>query len=489
MIQIENVTFSYPDSSEPAIRNISIEIREGEFILIVGKSGCGKSTLCRTLNGLVPHFYGGTFSGSVTIDGIDTKKTSPSKLAGTIGMIFQDPENQLVMTNVENELAFGLENIGLPVEKIRERIEQYISYFGLRNFGNRFIPELSGGEKQKVALASILAMQPKYLILDEPTSQLDGENAQAFLESIKNLNVSMGITIILVEHRLERCLQYADRVIFMKNGKVEFDGKREEAIPYLKREKIIYPFSRTVDQLNPHQEVILEANDIWFSYGNSHVLRGLNLSARKGEILAITGANGSGKSTLLKNLNGLLKPEKGSVYLFGKNVSGRSTAELASLIGYLSQNPNDYLFEKNLQKELEFTLTNLRIAKTEWEERISWTLSILDLSKYRKTFPRDLSCGERERAALASILVAKPRILALDEPTRGLDQWNKAKLGQILKSLQREGVTTIIVTHDLRFIAEYASRVLKLHDGRLYEIPIDHIYPAVTGNNGGIIAS
>jgi len=489
MIRIENVTFSYPDSAETALKDISIEIREGEFILIVGKSGCGKSTLCRTLNGLVPHFYGGTFSGRVIIDGIDTRKTTPSKLAGTIGMIFQDPENQLIMTNVENELAFGLENIALPVEKIRERIERYSYRFGLNNLIHRFIPELSGGEKQKVALASILAMQPKYLVLDEPTSQLDEENARTFLEAIKNLNVSVGITIILVEHRLERCLQYADRLIFMKNGKVEFDGRREEAIQYLKSENLVQTFSRKVNQVNPHQEIILEANNIWFSYGNSHILKGLNLSVRKGEILAITGANGSGKSTLLKNLNGLLKPEEGTITIFGKDISGCSTAELAAEIGYLSQNPNDYLFEKNLQKELEFTLTNLNIAKAEWEERISWTLSILDLSRYRRTFPRDLSCGERERAALASILVAKPRILVLDEPTRGLDQWNKAKLGQTLQSLQREGFTTIIVTHDFRFIAEYANRVLRLHEGRLYEIPFERIYPVTAWNEGGTAAS
>jgi energy-coupling factor transporter ATP-binding protein EcfA2 len=475
MISVEAMTFTYAGSDCPVLKDVSTRISEGEFVLVVGRSGCGKSTLCRALNGLVPHFHGGLLSGRVLVDGRDTRKTPPSRFADLIGMVFQDPENQLVMTNVENEMAFGLENLGVPVSEMKERVIRYADYFDLRRFFQRFIPELSGGEKQKVALGSVLAMKPKYLILDEPTSQLDAENAALFLEFLTKLNKDFGVGIILVEHRLERCLPYADRVILMDEGRIVGDGPKDEVVPALKESGLLGTVSRMIADVAGNGDSLLSAKDIHFSYDQTPVLDGADLVLARGELVAITGANGSGKSTLIKQLNGLLKPQTGIVTLLGRDVSSVTTASIAKEIGYLGQNPNDYLFEETLEKELEFTLSNLGVDTKEWNERIEWTLSMLDLARFRGIFPRDLSCGQRERTALATILVGRPKILILDEPTRGLDYWSKTKLGSMLESLRKQGMAILLVTHDYRFIAEHATRILRLEGGRLLEVPVDQM--------------
>jgi energy-coupling factor transporter ATP-binding protein EcfA2 len=474
MISVEHLSFTYGGSTRPVISDVSLQFNQGEFAIIVGLSGSGKSTLCRALNGLIPHFYGGKMSGQVTVDGQDTKTTSPAKLAGSIGMVFQDPENQLVMTNVENEMAFGMENMALPKAEMSERIGYYSKYFDVARFFSRFIPELSGGEKQKVALASVLAMRPKYIILDEPTSQLDEETAALFLDFLHKLNTEQGVGIILVEHRLERCLRYAQRIVIMKDGAVAADGCCAEVMPKLREEGLIADFHRLAEE-DGRGDVVVSVHHVDFSYGTTPILNGLDLEVHHQEVLAVIGANGCGKSTLLKQLNGLLRPKQGSVAVLGRDIISTTTASLAHDIGYVGQNPNNYLFEDTLQKELEFTLKNLGIAKGEWRGRIDWALKVLNLERYRLSFPRSLSCGERERAALASIIVGKPKILILDEPTRGMDYWNKIKLASILDELRRQGMTTIIVTHDYRFVAEHATRVLYLNEGRLSEVPIEKV--------------
>jgi len=469
VIELDHFSFTYGGSSRPVLDDINLQIKEGEFVVVVGLSGSGKSTFCRAINGLVPHFYGGKVSGRVRVDGLDTRTAAPAKMARTVGMVFQDPENQLVMTNVENEMAFGMENLALPREEMRERVRQYSSYFDLERFFKRFIPELSGGEKQKVALASVIAMRPKYIVLDEPTSQLDEETASLFLSFLEKVNRDQGVTVILVEHRLERCLRFAKRIVVMKDGRIEVDGVPQEVAPHLQAMGLLTEIKGAA-RGGPSDDVVITARDISFGYNGTKVLDGLGLEVRKQEILAIIGANGSGKSTLLKQLNGLLRPAHGEVALMGQDISKVTTARLARDIGYLGQNPNNYLFEETLEKELEFTLRNLKVSKAEWEERITWALQVLNLERYRHTFPRDLSCGERERAALASIIVGRPKLLILDEPTRGLDHWNKSKLASIIDSLREQGMTTILVTHDYRFVAEHATRVLSLEGGALREV-------------------
>jgi energy-coupling factor transport system ATP-binding protein len=474
MIRMERFSFTYGGVGSPALNEVTLEVEEGEFVILVGPSGCGKSTLCRALNGLIPHFYGGDITGSVSVDDLEIRNTSPAKLAGIIGMVFQDPENQLVMTNVENELAFGMENLALPRSEMRSRVDQLALYFDLRRFLKRFIPELSGGEKQKVALASVLAMKPKYIVLDEPTSQLDEETAVLFLDFLKRLNREQGIGIIIVEHRLERCLRHAQRIILMEGGRIVLDGKPKDLMLALKEKGLIADFNRRAAH-DGNSSVVLSAHSLNFAYGEAKILNDLSLDVRSQEIVAIVGANGCGKSTLLKHLNGLLRPKAGKVMLMGQDIEKATTASLAGRIGYLGQNPNNYLFEETLTKELQFTLRNLKISGAEWEERIDWSLKVLDLERYREVFPRDLSCGERERAALASVIVGKPKILVLDEPTRGLDYGNKEKMASILDALREQGMTTILVTHDYRFVAEHATRVMKLEEGRLKDVPLEII--------------
>lgn len=472
MIEVKGLTFTYAGADVSTLKEVSLTVREGDFLLMVGKSGCGKSTLCRAMNGLIPHFYGGEMAGRVLIDGMDTRETTPAKLAERVGTVFQDPENQLVMTNVENEMAFGMENMGLPREEMKARVRQYAEYFDLSRFLHRFIPELSGGEKQKVALGSVLAMRPSYLILDEPTSQLDTKNAILFLDFLARLNKEFGVAVILVEHRLERCLQFARRVVYMEKGRILLDCDTDQAVRYLGDRGLLPAIAPRSDEIALGHPVV-KVDSLSFAYDHVPVLSDLNLRVARNEILAITGSNGSGKSTLLKNIMGLLKPGKGKVEALGEDVANTTPAKLARRVGFLGQNPNDYLFEETLQKELEFTLKNLKIEKKEWDERIRWALEMVDLVEYREHFPRDLSCGERERAALASILVGRPEVLILDEPTRGLDQWNKNKLGEVLEGLRNEGITTILVTHDFRFVAEHATRVAVLKDGQVRDVPLD----------------
>ncbi len=474
MIEMNHFFFTYGGATQPVLNDVNLRIEEGEFVMVVGLSGSGKSTLCRALNGLIPHFYGGSVSGTVTVDGQDTRVFSTAKLAGTIGMVFQDPENQLVMTNVENEMAFGMENLELAKKEMTERVNYYSQYFDIERFFKRFIPELSGGEKQKVALASVLAMRPKYIVLDEPTSQLDEETAALFLDFLHRLNREQGVAIILIEHRLERCLRFAKRVVLMEDGRIAADGNPDKVVPILYDKGLISDFRRQVKE-DGHNLIILSAKNLSFAYGQALILQNLDLDVMGQEVVAIVGANGSGKSTLLKHLNGLLRPKLGNVELFGKDIAKSTTASMAREIGYLGQNPNNYLFEDSLQKELEFTLRNLKIAKEQWPERIDWTLRVLDMERFRHSFPRDLSCGQRERAALASVIVGKPKILILDEPTRGMDYWNKMKLAAIIESLKDEGMTTVLVTHDYRFVAEHANRVLLLSDGRLSDLPIEKV--------------
>jgi energy-coupling factor transport system ATP-binding protein len=483
MIRMDDFSFAYSGTNKNVLSHVTLDIDEGEFVLIVGHSGCGKSTLCRAMNGLIPHFYGGKVSGHVYVDGRDTRKTLPAMLAGTVGMVFQDPENQLVMTNVENEMAFGMENLALPQGEMKERVAKYGEYFDLARLMKRFIPELSGGEKQKLALASVIAMRPRMIVLDEPTSQLDEETATLFLKFLQRLNAEQGIAIVLVEHRLERCLQYAKRIVFMRDGAVEMDGGTEKVVPHLRENGLLSDFHRVS---NGHRigGTVLRTEGLSFKYTDVPVLCGLDLDVREQEVLAIVGLNGCGKSTLLKHLNGLLRPWEGKVELLGKDIAGSTTASMAKDIGYLGQNPNNYLFEETLQKELEFTLRNLKIDKKEWAERISWTLNVLDLERYREKFPRDLSCGERERAALASVIVSKPKILILDEPTRGLDYSHKSKLASIMDNLRQQGMTTILVTHDYRFVAEHATRVLCLKDGKLEEMQIEGVIDLARSQQG-----
>lgn len=509
LFKIENLTYFYPETEQAALRNINLEIEEGEFILVAGGSGSGKSSLTRALAGLIPDFYGGRIGGKVFFKGKDIRAMDRKKLAREVGMVFQDPEKQIVQTHVEAEIAFGLENLGLSSEEMLRRVAEVICFMDLAQIRDSFTANLSGGQKQKLSLASVLAMQPHVLILDEPTSQLDPVSAEEILNLAKRLNEEMGFTVIMVEQRLERCFHLADRVLLMARGEIACDGSARDvareaikggmffippvarffaglnisSVPITvkegrklirshlqkneltgERRSVLCRKSVCVGKLTEHKSAV-SIKKLWFAYPEGReVLKDVSLDIKEGEFVAILGENGAGKSTMLKHITGMLKPDRGRIEVLGKDIGKDGFKGIRRSAAYLSQNPNDYLFQDTVEDELLFTLKNFGLKDLSVVNEI---LEKFQLSKYRKTNPRDLSSGERQRVALASVLVTGPRLIILDEPTRGVDFHLKAELGRFLQRETEGGGTVIVVTHDVEFAAEFAARTVMMFSGRI----------------------
>ncbi len=510
MIKIQNFTFYYGGAEKPALKNINLEIADGEFVLVTGPSAGGKSSLCRCINGLIPHFYGGKVTGSVEVQGLNTLQHSPKELATRVGMIFQDPENQLVTQDVEREIAFGLENLAFPRDLIARRIEESLDTLGISALRHRPLHELSGGEKQKIAIASVLALHPEILILDEPTSELDPKSAEEVLSIAQRLNDELGITVILIEHRLDRVIQHTDRLIVLDGGEIVVDGSTRQVLqenyqeisgggvgmpPIIKlahqleimgitdnktpltvkegRVMLQEVFQKIAGEL-PQQEKkginrpAIEVGKLWHVYPDGPAaLKNVSLAIGEGEFVAIMGRNASGKTTLVKHFNGLLKPTKGSVVIHGTDTGRATIAELARQVGFVFQNPNDHLFADTVEEEIGFALKNLGLENGEVRSRIDEVLGRFRLDKYRRQYPRALSGGEKQRVALASVLAVQPRILILDEPTRGMEYRLKSELMAFLRDYAGQGNTVILVTHDVETVAEYADRVLLLGEGKV----------------------
>ncbi len=509
LFEVENLTYFYSETEKAALDDISLEIGDGEFVLVAGGSGSGKSSLARALAGLIPDFYGGRIGGRVLFRGRDFRAMDRRKLAREVGMVFQDPEKQIVQTHVEAEIAFGLENLGLDNEEMLRRVAEVICFTNLEQIRDAFTANLSGGQKQKLALASVLAMQPHVLVLDEPTSQLDPVSAEEILNLVKRLNEEMGFTVIMIEQRLERCYHLADRVLLMEKGRITCDGTAREvarktikgctpfvppvarffagldvpSVPLTVKEgrkllrsclKDIKPALdrqpglhlsgiRGADQAVCSSAVTLK--NLWFTYpGGQEVLKDVSIDIKEGEFVAVLGENGAGKSTMLRQLTGMLKPDRGSVEVLGRDMSRNGFKEIRRHTAYLSQNPNDYLFQDTVEDELLFTLKNFGLKNLYIVDEM---LEKFHLSQYRKTNPRDLSSGERQRVALASVLVTGPKLIILDEPTRGIDFRLKAELGRLLQQEAERGCTVIVVTHDVEFAAEYAARAVMMFAGRI----------------------
>ncbi|WP_287189961.1 ABC transporter ATP-binding protein [Syntrophothermus sp.] len=509
LVKIENLTYYYPGTEKPALDRINLSIPEGQFVLVIGGSGSGKSSLLRVIAGLIPGFYGGKYGGRVYLDGTELRELDKRSLVQKVGIVFQDPEAQMVMTGVEQEIAFGLENLGLPPKLMRRRVMEVTEALSLTGSLSRFIPELSGGEKQKVALASVLAMQPEVLLLDEPTSQLDPVAGEEILTMVRRLNEENGITVVLIEQRLERCFHLADRVLVMDEGRIVYDHHAPEAmaewavrggtpfvpplpklfasvgsrsIPVTVKEGRRLLRNWTSDRGFPastcaegrlrvvkaeSKQPALEVQKLWFTYpGGSEVLRSVDLAIQPGKFVVVMGGNGAGKTTLLKNINGLLRPSRGRVIIVGRDTRMLPVEELAKTVGYLSQNPNDYLFMPTVRQEIEFTQKNLGVENDATGKQI---LNRLGLETIADRNSRDLSTGERQRVALASVLAARPELLLLDEPTRGLDYRLKEELGGILLELKAGGATVVVVTHDVEFAAEYADEIVLMAGGEVME--------------------
>ncbi len=508
MIRVEEFSFYYADSEKPALKDVNLSIHDGEFTLITGSSGSGKSSLCRCFNGLIPNFYGGKLEGRVEVQGLDVKDYPTSELAKKVGMIFQDPENQLVSTDIEREIAFGLENLGYPKSTIVKRIEESLDIVGISHLRRANMQELSGGEKQKIAIASVLVLHPEILVLDEPTSQLDPKGAEDILTITERLNDELGITVILIEHRLDRVIHFIDRLIIMHEGRITADGNPGEV---LRKEQIqktgigIPPVIRLAQHLqaresesvrlpltvkearimldrflrNPSKSISLEAEkykskkiieveNLYYVYpAGSTALKNVSLAVSEGEFVAIIGRNASGKTTLVKHFNGLLKPTKGKVTVMGINTLEATTADLAKNAGYLFQNPNEHLFADTVEEEIAFAAKHSNLTEYDIGLKIESTLKKFNLFEIKDQYPRSLSGGEKQRVALASVIVREPKILVLDEPTRGMEYGLKKELMDFLNDYRREGNTIILVTHDIETVAEHADRVILLSEGKV----------------------
>jgi energy-coupling factor transporter ATP-binding protein EcfA2 len=497
MIEFRGVTYSYPGTETPVLRNLSLEVEEGELLLVIGASGSGKSTLLRCLNGLVPHFYGGHLSGSVRVAGQDTVALGPRGMSRTVGFVLQDPEAQFVVDSVEDELAFSMENHNLGTTLMRKRIEEVLDQINIAHLRHRKINTLSGGEKQRVAIGAVLTLQPQVLVLDEPTSQLDPQSAEEVLTTLQKLNADLGLTVVLSEHRLERVVQYADRVLYLPGeGRRPVAGTPREVLAHvdltpplitLAKELQWQPMPLTIKEgrrfarslslprvngeawkepgspKRSARDAIINVDDVWFSYDGLEALRGISLSVRPGELLALMGRNGSGKTTLLKQIVALLRPERGRVELWGKDTRGQEVQDIARRVGFVPQDPGSLLFADTLREELDFTLRSHGLPGGGYQD----LLASLDLSRYENSYPRDLSGGERQRAALAAILVADPDIILLDEPTRGLDYYQKQSLSNFLAQKQAAGKSVVMSTHDVELVAQCADRVVIMGDGQI----------------------
>jgi energy-coupling factor transport system ATP-binding protein len=503
MISCQNLTFTYPDSNQPAIRGVNTKISQGSLALVVGPSGSGKSTFLRCLNGLVPHFSGGQIEGSLVVNNLNPVLESPRIMSQHVGFVFQDPEAQFVVDRVEDEIAFALENEAFPQTEMRNRVEEVLELLHLTNLRNRRLETLSGGERQRVAIAAALALKPAVLVLDEPTSQLDPGSAQDVLEILVQLNRSLNLTVLVAEHRLERILPYCNQIIAFDSSlegvlsgpprqvldQIELNppmiklGKElvwkplpltlKEGITFAKEFKPSSSYLPTI-----HQETTLPTslfmnfNDLEVRYGQRLVIKNLNLEVYCGEILVLMGPNGAGKTTLLRTAIGLVRPYNGTIEIKGKNINKQSVAEICRQVGYLPQDPNSLLFADSVLDELIITINNHTPIKDDNQRAVETQKSLalltnLGLVDQAGAYPRDLSVGQRQRVALGAVTVTHPGAVFLDEPTRGLDYEAKYALIQLVKSWRSGGMAILLVTHDVELAAMVADRVALIVDGQI----------------------
>jgi len=509
--EIRNLTFAYPEADRYALKQINLTIEAGEFIVLCGKSGCGKSTLLRHFKTvLTPH---GSRTGELYYKGTKLETVSGRVQSSEIGYVLQSPENQIVTDKVWHELAFGLESLGYDNKTIRLRVAEMASYFGIQDWFHKKVTELSGGQKQLLNLASIMAMQPSLLILDEPTSQLDPIAAGEFLSTIKKINQDLGTTIVLSEHRLEEVMTGADRVMVMDQGEIiAFDTPRkigtqlreqkndmfiampapmqicagiENTLAWpltvregrrwlenLLKDKPLYiqkNEKETLPDTGKKHKVILELKDIWFKYEKKlpDVLRDVNFTVDEGDFYALVGGNGTGKSTTLAVASGLRKPYRGKVFFKGKAIKTYSDQVLyQGLIGVLPQNPQSLFVKNTVELDLYEMLNERQLSIEEKDDRVAEVIEIAHLEQLLQQHPYDLSGGEQQRLALAKILLLKPKMLFLDEPTKGLDKYYKMELGAFLKNLQKKtGATILMVSHDVEFCARFADHCGLFFDG------------------------
>ena len=499
--EIKDLSFSYPTAkAKKSLDGVSLSIEKGEYIVLCGKSGSGKTTLLRQLKSvLAPH---GKKQGEILFNGTPIEKVNQRVQSAKIGYVMQNPDDQIVTDKVWHELAFGLESLGCDQKTMRARVAEMACYFGIQDWFHRDVANLSGGQKQLLNLASIMAMQPEVLILDEPTSQLDPIAASDFLNTVRKINIELGTTVIITEHRLEDIFPYADRAVVMDGGKIIADDTPRNIGKLLYKQKndmfaamptpirVFYGAAGTGDcpltvregrtwlsktypepmvNILPAEELddeiekpALSLKELWFRYekDSTDVLRGVSADVPAGTLYAIVGGNGAGKSTTLKAVCGICKPYRGKVKVFGKPVEKYKSTELfGGCLAMLPQDPKSLFVKKTVREDLA--------EMTKDEKRIAEIAAVCEIESLLSSHPYDLSGGEQQRAALAKVLLTEPRLLLLDEPTKGIDSFFKEKLATILCKLKEQGITIVMVSHDVEFCAKYADMVSMFFDGQM----------------------
>ena len=493
MITFDGVAVRFADTPRPVLEGVDLTIPEGELALVVGRTGSGKTTLLRAINGLVPHFSGGTLTGRVVVDGRDTREHRPRDFADVVGYVGQDPLSGFVSDAVEDELAYGMESLGLPADVMRKRVEETLDLLGLADIRHRPLASLSGGQQQRVAIGSVLTTHPRILVLDEPTSALDPIAAEEVLATLQRLVHDLGLTVVLAEHRLERVAQYADRVILVPGGgRPVVSGPPERVLqdspvapPVVELGRIAgwTPLPLSVrdarrkagplreqltgvdapDRTATLGEVVVAAEHLVASYGHVPALQGVSTTIARGEVVALMGRNGAGKSTLLKTLVGMKVPTGGAVLVDGQVPAEVRPSRLLHHVGLVPQVPGDLLYAATVGDECAQ-------ADRDAEAPAGTTLELfarLSPGVPVDQHPRDLSEGQRLTLALAIVLAARPPLVLLDEPTRGLDYTAKHRLVEILRDLVADGHAVLLATHDVELVAEVATRVLVIADGEL----------------------
>ena len=514
LICIENLSYAYPQLTAEAdliwvLDGVNLTIQKGEFIAIMGVTGGGKSTLCLALNGIVPHSTGGTIGGDVWIRGVNTKKQTVANLSQTVGLVFQQPETQLFNMTVEAEIAFGLETLGLPPTKIKERIEWALNLVGMGAYRNHSPFELSGGQKQRVAIAAILAMKPPVLVLDEPTANLDPAGKREVFTAVNLLRQQEDMTIIMVSHESEQIAAFADRLIVLGEGKIVIDGPPKSifsAPESIQRLGLDTPqLSRLATRLNrkfetefdfstveeaasqlhnwsswvktanlsrnsqsiKEEQPIFVVEDLIFRYGNDvAALFGVSLQIARGDFVAILGQNGSGKTTLVKHLNRLLRPDAGRVRFNQTDIKTTSVSQLARSIGFVFQNPDHMIFSPTVREEVGAGPKNLGLTEDQIEIRVEQVLAQFGLQNFADMQPAVLSFGLRRKVSVAAVVTMQTDVLILDEPTSGLDQRSTEEMMQLLSHLHSQGRTIIMITHDMSVVAEHIPNVILMDGGR-----------------------
>jgi len=517
IIKFDNVTYYYPSTSKPAIDGIDLRVSEGEIVLITGPSGAGKSTLCYMLNGIIPSSFGGELQGEVIVNGQNTVEHTIGELAFTAGLLFQDPSGQLISSTVEDEIAFGPENKGLSIEEINNKVNKYINYVNMGQFRNRHPQTLSGGQQQSVAFASILAMEPEIYVLDEPTSNLDPLGSELTLQLVKKIAQESNKTVILVEHKIEKVIDLVDRIIVMDKGKIVYDGlpdevmsnyeklvdigvippqitqltsilkdqrglnikvktNLEEGVEELKKVIPKIPSkidTKTIDKqfksFRTFDQVAIEVKDLHFAYvPEVEVLHGVNLKIYDGEFLSIVGQNGSGKTTIVKHFNGILKPTSGDILVYGENTKEKTISYLSTKVGYCFQNPDHQIFSSRTWDEIAYGPKNLGYDKEKITDIVKTVSKMLGIEDILDENPYNLSKGQRQQIAVASILAMQPNIIIVDEPTTGQDPKQSRNMMELMKLLNREyNKTLVVITHDMNIAAEYSDRLVVMHSGEV----------------------